>query len=138
MPRHEAPPVTEPIKQDPTFLAMFGSEKSVRLKAGTVLFEKDDPAQHMYVVKKGTIRLHHGDVTLEIVEPGGMFGEMAIVDHLDRSASATAVTDCELAEINEEQFLTTLRHAPMFGLNLLRLVTRRLRAMYELLDGMKP
>ena len=119
---------------DPTFLALFGAESSVRLRAGEILFERGDKAEFMYVVRQGTIRLSVDDRTVEIVEVGGMFGEMAIIDHLDRSATATAMTDTVLAAIDERRFIAMLREAPMFGLNLLRQTTRRLRAMDQLMS----
>lgn len=119
------------------FLPLFGERKPVHLMAGDVLFESGDPSTTMYVVKEGKIRIHELGITLEIVGPGGLFGEMALVDRLPRSAGATAETDAILLEVDEVAFLATLKAEPLFALDVLRIVTRRLRETNKLLAGLK-
>ncbi|HWK47684.1 MAG TPA: Crp/Fnr family transcriptional regulator [Stellaceae bacterium] len=115
---------------EPNFLPLFRNEPtSVTLRAGEVLFKRGDPALHMYVVKSGTIRLGDGNVVFEDVEAGGIFGEMALVDHGGRSIGAIAVTECELAMVDERRFLSMVQQMPLFSLNVLKVVMRRLRAM---------
>ena len=115
------------------FLPLFGDRKIVHLMAGDVLFESGDPSTTMYVVKEGQVRIHELGITLEIVGPGGLFGEMALVDRLPRSADATAETDCALIEVDEKAFLAALQADPLFALDVLRIVTRRLRETNKLL-----
>jgi len=115
------------------FLPLFGTRKAVNLTAGDVLFETGDPSTTMYVVREGTVRIHELGITLEIVGPGGLFGEMALVDRLPRSAAATAETDCTLIEVDEAAFLTALQADPFFALDVLRIVTKRLRETNKLL-----
>jgi CRP-like cAMP-binding protein len=57
-----------------------GERKTLRLKAGQVLFKNGDPARSMYVVRSGSIAIRSGLVKYEDVGPGGIFGEMGIVE----------------------------------------------------------
>jgi CRP-like cAMP-binding protein len=61
--------------------------------AGEVVFSAGDPADRMYVVTDGTVALSLGDSVLEVVGPGGLFGEMAVIDREPRSATAVVETD---------------------------------------------
>jgi CRP-like cAMP-binding protein len=62
-----------------------------------------------------------------------LFGEMALVDRLPRSAAATAEADTVLLEVDEAAFLATLKTEPLFALDVLKIVTRRLRETNKLL-----
>jgi CRP/FNR family transcriptional regulator, cyclic AMP receptor protein len=115
---------------DPNFLGIFSRERNiVTLKPGDVLFRAGDPAECMYVVLSGEARIGDGNVVYEELSPGGMVGEMALIDHAPRSAMVTAVTDCTLAEIDEKRFLFLVQQTPSFALNLMRLLSHRLRRM---------
>ena len=46
-----------------------------------MLFTEGDPPNSMYVVKSGTLRIRSGGVIYEDVGPGGIVGEMALVEH---------------------------------------------------------
>jgi CRP-like cAMP-binding protein len=114
----------------PNFLGLFRSqEKVVTLKPGDVLFRKGDAAQHMYVVLSGEVRVGDGNKIFEQVLAGGMLGEMALIDHAPRAATVTAETECTLAEIDEKRFLFLVQQTPSFALNVMRLLSQRLRRM---------
>ena len=59
--------------------------------------------------------------------PGGVFGEMALVDQSVRAADAAAEVDCALLAINRTVFLNLLRTDPTFGASLLGAMAERLR-----------
>ena len=81
-----------------------GEHEVVAFAAGETVFAAGDDAECLYVVRSGTVLLHDGDRELETVGEGGIFGEMALVDGLGRSASATASTDTELVALDERRF----------------------------------
>ena len=60
----------------------------------------------MYVVLSGRVAISIKSKVVEWVGPGGVFGEMALVDQSPRAATATAETDCDLLSINRSDFLT--------------------------------
>ena len=112
-------------------IAMLSDEpRSVRLEAGQVLFKNDDPAESMFVVRSGTLRIRSGSVIYEDVGPGGMVGEMGIVEtNMPRSAMVYALTPAELVEVDQERFLALVDETPSFALAVMRVLSRRLRRM---------
>jgi len=112
-------------------IAMLSDEpRSVRLEAGQVLFKNGDPAENMFVVRSGALRIRSGSVIYEDVGPGGMVGEMGIVEaHMPRSAMVYALTPAELVEIDQQCFLTLVEETPSFALTVMRVLSRRLRRM---------
>ena len=86
----------------PSFLGLFKNEENVvSLKAGELLFKKGEPAKSMYIVLSGELRIGDGNKIFEQLAPGGLVGEMALIDHAPRAATVTAVTECTLAAIDE-------------------------------------
>lgn len=121
---------------EPNFLGLFSRERDiVTLKPGETLFKKGDTAQHMYVVLSGDVRVGDGNVVFEDVSAGGIVGEMAFIDHAPRSATVTAASNCTLAEIDERRFLFLVQQTPSFALNVMRLLSHRLRRMNEVIKA---
>lgn len=113
---------------EPNFVGLFGREPApVTLHSGEVLFKKGDSARSMYVVLSGEVCIGEGSIVYENVPEGGIVGEMALIDHAPRSATIIATRDTTLAEIDEKRFLFLVREAPSFALNVMRVLTRRLR-----------
>ena len=86
----------------------------------------------MYVLTAGSVELRAKNRVLERVEPGGVFGEMALIDSEPRSASAVAVTDCALVPIDTKRFEFMLSHMPFFATEVMRVMALRLRQGLEL------
>jgi CRP-like cAMP-binding protein len=100
-------------------------------KAGEVVLTEGDPAKEMFVVRSGKVAIKvHGE-TVEEVGPGGMFGEMALIDHSPRSANVVAVEDTELVPINERLFVILVQDTPFFALDVMRVLVERIRLMNQ-------
>ena len=108
-----------------TLLQKAGEPEAFR--AGDVVFAEGEPGDCMYVVKSGTVSLRHESAELEQVGPGGLFGEMALIDLGPRSASAVAVTDCELVSIEKRRFWFLVQETPYFAETVMRVMAERLR-----------
>ena len=68
-----------------SFLGLFKNEENlVSLKAGELLFQKGDPAKSMYVVLSGELRVGDGNRIFEQIAPGGLMGEMSLIDRAPR------------------------------------------------------
>ena len=103
--------------------------------AGETIFAAGDAGNgRMYVVLEGTVEIRLGNRTLDTIEAGGFFGEMALIDESPRSASAIAQTRCRLAVVDEKQFLFMVQQTPFFSLHLMRILAERLRAVNRRLD----
>ncbi|MGF1449202.1 MAG: Crp/Fnr family transcriptional regulator [Opitutales bacterium] len=97
--------------------------------AGTNVFSKGDPATTMYVVKEGRVELVLNEVVIEEVRPGGVFGEMALIDKGVRSATARVREACVLVTVDERRFAFLCQQTPYFGLQMMRLLVARIRKM---------
>jgi len=101
-------------------------QKPQSFAAGSRLFSAGDPADHIYYLVSGRVRLEEIDTTLE---PGALFGEIAFfAETRTRTASAVCESDCELVLLDEASFMAAFHQDPAFGLAIVRLVTRRLIA----------
>lgn len=100
--------------------------------AGQVIFKQGTPGHIMYVVQEGEVGIVYHDIVLEIVGPGGLLGEMALIDHSPRTASAIARTDCRVLPIDEHRFHVMVQETPDFALNVMRTMAERLRRMDHL------
>ena len=83
----------------------------------------------MYVVLEGRIAISIKSKVVERIGPGGVFGEMALVDQSPRAASAVAETASSLLSINRSDVLSSVKTNPAFAVSLLRGLADRLRYM---------
>ncbi len=120
----------------PNFLGLFkNAEDVVTVKAGDTLFRKGDAGKALYIVLSGELKVGDGNKIYEQLAPGGLVGEMALIDHAPRAATVTALTDSTLAEIDEKRFLFLTQQTPSFALNVMRILSQRLRRMDAMVDG---
>jgi CRP/FNR family cyclic AMP-dependent transcriptional regulator len=109
---------------------LYGATEIVRLRSGDFLFREGDEGDALYIVKRGSVRIISGSTVYETVNPGGIVGEMALVDkEMPRSASVIAATPAELIRIDNPKFLALVASAPDFALTVMAVMARRLRIM---------
>jgi len=99
------------------------------LDAGERLFLEHEDGDCMYVVRTGKVDVITFGNVLDSVGPGGIFGEMALIDEGPRSAAALAAEPTELAIIDKEMFHALVREEPAFALAIMRLLADRIRRM---------
>jgi len=87
----------------------------------------------MYLVIEGQVRLTVKGESMSTEVPGGIIGEMALIDSGTRSATATAITDCTLASIDREEFVSLLKQKPEFSLHVMSVLADRLRLANDIL-----
>jgi CRP-like cAMP-binding protein len=87
----------------------------------------------MYVVFEGEVAVAVGRRIVEKLGAGGVFGEMALVDEMPRTASAGARTDCALLSMNRDQLIKLVRSNPGAGMAMMRAVAERVRYMNSIL-----
>ena len=94
-----------------------------------VIMKEGDRGIFMYVVHEGVVGISINEKVVEKVGPGGVFGEMALVDQSARAATAMAEEDCSLLAINRNDFLELVKRKPEFVSSLLKALAERLRFM---------
>lgn len=108
---------------------VVGPEARHSHEAGNTIVKEGQIGVLMYVVLKGRVGIRVGGSVVENVGPGGVFGEMALVDRTPRLASAVAESDCRLLAINRSAFLSLVKHSRRFAASLLTAVSARARFM---------
>jgi CRP/FNR family transcriptional regulator, cyclic AMP receptor protein len=106
---------------------LFLKQPSETYSQGAVIFQRGDAADRMYVVAEGEVEIVVGDTVVDVVGPEGIFGEMALVNKEQRSATARARTDCRVVEIPEKRFIYLVQETPYFALEVMRVMAGRLR-----------
>lgn len=106
--------------------------EDVKLGAGETLFEQGDPGSTMYIIARGRVRVHQGDVNVALLEEGGAIGEIALLDQKPRTASATALTDAYLLSIEADAFFRTMTAHVDINRSIMRLLAERVRSLLEM------
>ncbi|HXM82050.1 MAG TPA: cyclic nucleotide-binding domain-containing protein [Burkholderiales bacterium] len=107
----------------------LGDQVLVRYDSGKVIMVEGQVGALMYVVLEGRVVITLRGAVVQHVGPGGVFGELALIDQSTRAADATAETDCALLAINRNVFLNLVKADPTFGVSLLSAVAERVRNM---------
>jgi len=123
---------------DKTLLASLaqglGDQAQVRFDKGKVIMVAGQTGALMYVVVQGRVAITIRGATVDLVGPGGVFGEMALVDQSPRAANAVAETDVQLLGISRNVFLNLVKSEPTFGIALLSAMAERLRNTVAVLN----
>ncbi|MCB4822253.1 Crp/Fnr family transcriptional regulator [Roseicella aerolata] len=120
---------------EPALLAEAARQARWRkVQPGEVVIDFDDSTDEVFLIISGTVRVavHSAsgqEVILGELGSGEIFGEMAAIDGLSRSANVTAVHSSVLCCLPRTAFLDLVLKAPSAGLGLLRLLTARLRLL---------
>ena len=118
-----------------SILNLFRHAENIQtFAAGETIFTEGSTGREMYVVLEGSVDIRVGNKTLDVTEPGGVFGEMALIESSVRSATAIAKSDCTLALVDERQFLRMAERTPLFTLNVMQILAGRLRRMDSMLQ----
>lgn len=103
-----------------------------RFEAGQDIFREGDPGDGVYIVQAGQVEIS-GQLApgqrrvFSRLGPGEIFGEMAILEHRPRSATATAVAETTAWYLPRGELLTLVERCPGLALSLLQEMSRRLR-----------
>jgi len=130
-------PPRESAVFDPALLQQFEAALArtaiVRHQAGASIMREGQAGIYMYIVKTGQVVIAIRDKVVEVVNPGGTFGEMALVDQSPRVANATAHVYTELLTVDRPSLLAAVKAQPAFAMAMLKAVVERLRYMNSLL-----
>ena len=119
--------MTETDLQDRYLTLLQRSGDTEEYAAGDTVFSQGEPADRMYVVSSGSVSLSIGDRHLETVGPGGLFGEMAVIEREPRSGTAIAESDTTLVAIDKRRFWFLVQETPYFAEIVMRVMAGRLR-----------
>jgi CRP-like cAMP-binding protein len=103
----------------------------IDLGAGEVFYTPRDPDGRLFILKQGEVRIYKmersREFTLEVVDAGTVFGEVAFTDHRLRDAYAQATEPSILLAMEREDVERLILQKPKVGLRLVSLLSERLR-----------
>jgi CRP/FNR family cyclic AMP-dependent transcriptional regulator len=102
------------------------------LKRGATIYSKGDPGNSLYAVISGTAKMSISSpdgrsAILNIIGPGEIFGEIALLDNRARTADAIANTNCEVFIIDRREFIPFVKSQPTLAMKFIELLCTRLR-----------
>jgi CRP/FNR family cyclic AMP-dependent transcriptional regulator len=112
-----------------------------KFPAGAMILTADQPGEIAYVILEGTLKVSTlqssgRELTLALLGPGEVVGELAVADRAGRSADVTALEPSVLVWLDRGTFVHIRRDIPAITENLLRLMARRLRLANAQLQAM--
>ena len=111
--------------------------RELQFDAGQQIFGEGDPGNGVYVIRDGLVEIAHLADSEEYrvfsrLGPGEMFGEMAVIENLSRSATAIAAQNARVYFIPRDEMLALLKRSPGLAFNLLQEISQRLRDFNQL------
>jgi CRP-like cAMP-binding protein len=112
--------------------ALAGQLTRRSVRRGTAIFAEGQTGDTVYLVINGKVKITRSAIDgrenlLAIMGPGDIFGELSLFDPGPRTASASALTDVDLASLEHAALRPWLTSRPEAGLRLLQVLARRLR-----------
>jgi CRP/FNR family transcriptional regulator, cyclic AMP receptor protein len=106
--------------------------------AGTVLFQEGQACAGMYIIRKGRVRLYRKigaqEITIDRLQDGDFFGEMACLLGQPRSINAVVEEDSQILLVQPEVLDELFRQKNGLGLKVLGNLASRLKKAYEMID----
>lgn len=105
---------------------------------GDIIFKEGSPSDSIYIVEHGEVeisQLKHNEEKhiVGVLKTNDILGEMGLIDDLPRSATATAISDCEILIIDKKQFNEIIEQHPEILRPLTTLLVQRMRETLALL-----
>lgn len=93
---------------------------------GDVIIREDDRPNEVYEMLTGTASVTAKGIDLSTIKPGEVFGELSFFTGLKRTATVTALEDCLVQVIDQQQFLRIMKYRPAMVDGLIRTLCNRL------------
>ena len=113
--------------------------KTETFSAGRVIFSKGSPGECLYAILEGRVGINTlssdgREIFLNILEPGDVFGEIALLDGRERTAGAVAMTGTNLLRIDRSDFIEFLEKRPKLCIRVMGLLCQRLRWTSDIIE----
>ena len=102
--------------------------EEVTVLSGATVFEKGDLGTSLYIVVDGSVHVHDGEMSINYLHTREVFGEMAALDPVPRSASVTAVEDTCLFRLERDELHEIMMRSPEIADGVIRVLCEHLRA----------
>ena len=107
---------------------------------GEIIVREGDYGDRMYIVKEGRVRISKvifgQEKLLAEIGRGQFFGELSLINNKDRAATATAIEEVEVLELDWETFQENIHQHPSVARQMIRTLARRLDDTLEKAKGL--
>ncbi|MCR9144103.1 MAG: cyclic nucleotide-binding domain-containing protein [bacterium] len=128
--------MNKPLKAPPVADASINRQ----YQADDMIFCENEPGYELYIIQGGRIKitkmLDGQEVMLAVLQPGDIFGEMAILDNKPRSATAMVAEPASLLAINKANFEGMVKAQPQLATKLITLLSERIWTAYRQLANL--
>ncbi|MGD9047496.1 MAG: Crp/Fnr family transcriptional regulator [Anaerolineae bacterium] len=112
--------------------ALAGSLIKRTFGKGTIIFHKGSPGRSLYIIESGRVRIFllsssGQEISVNVYGPGDVFGELALLDGLPRSAGAVVMERTVVHTLHREDFLRLLEGSPRLAESVIQDLSSRLR-----------
>ena len=103
------------------------------------IFQKEDPGDCLYAIVEGRVGITTESaggkaIFLNMLKTGKVFGEIALLDGMERTANAIALEETELLRIDRSAFMPFLEDHPKLAIRLMAVLCRRLRWTSDIIE----
>ena len=106
--------------------------RTTNVKKGSMIYRIGEKAETVYLLKEGSIKISRlsedgKELTMDILKPGDIFGEMALSEEGKREDIAEAVEDSYICDVKKKDFEDLISKNPVFSFSLIKLMGLRIR-----------
>ncbi len=99
----------------------------IRMTAGTLIVDQGQTGREAFVVLDGEVEIKRNGRKVATLGAGSVVGELSLLDHGPRTATAICTTDCTLLVVDQRRFLGVIDTVPALSHKLLASLASRIR-----------
>jgi CRP-like cAMP-binding protein len=99
----------------------------IRMTAGTLIVDQGQTGREAFVILDGEVTIKRSNRKVATLSDGDVVGELSLLDHGPRTASAVCATDCTLLVIDQRRFMGILDDVPSIARKMMRTLASRIR-----------
>lgn len=107
---------------------------------GQMIMIEHEPGAELYIIQQGRVKItkvvNDNEILIAVLQPGDIFGEMALLDNKPRSASAIADGNVSTLAINKQNFESMVQAQPQLAVKLITLLSERIWTAYRQLANL--
>ncbi|MEH6536772.1 MAG: sigma 54-interacting transcriptional regulator [Psychroserpens sp.] len=111
----------------PSLKHLCESAEEVTFRKNETIFKKNEEGDSMYVILKGSVKIHENNYVFSTMIKGDCFGEYALIDDKKRSASVSTLEKTVVLKIERHRFLDIMSRDSGFSLGILAVLIKRHR-----------
>src|ERR671919_1731727 len=131
--------ILEPLSEE-DLRGLLKRSLDTHLQAGETFFTPEDTSERLFILKKGRVRIFRQsdgrELTLAEIEPGMIFGEMALTAQRLRGAYAQALEPSILISMSRADLEHLMLNKPQVGIRITHLLSERLHSYEERLEDL--